>query len=116
MKTRFDAYFLQKEEPVRGCLLALKKIILDFDSNLTPEWKYGMPAFYWKGKPFCYLWTDKKTEMPYVLFVDGNQLDHPLLEAGSRAKMKVFYVDASTDIPLEVLHELLAAAVRLKQK
>jgi uncharacterized protein YdhG (YjbR/CyaY superfamily) len=51
-----DQYFLQKEEPIKSCLLALREHILRFHPNLTEEWKYGMPMCYYHGKMFCYLW------------------------------------------------------------
>ena len=36
-----DNYFLQQEEPVKSCLLALRKLILSFDNNIIESWKYG---------------------------------------------------------------------------
>ena len=40
-----DRFYEQQEEPVKSCLLALKKIILEQDKNISAEWKYGMPFF-----------------------------------------------------------------------
>ena len=47
---------------------------------------------------FCYLWTDKKTNDPYLLFVEGQYLDHPKLETGTRKRMKIFRVNPKEDI------------------
>jgi hypothetical protein len=49
-----------------------------------------------------------------VLFVDGNKMDHPELESGDRARMKIFRVDANADIPIKTLHELLELAIELQ--
>jgi len=55
-----DDFYLQKEEPVKSCLIFLRNYILNYDSNITEAWKYKMPFFCYKGKMFCYLWVHKK--------------------------------------------------------
>jgi hypothetical protein len=40
-----DRFYLQKEEPVKSCLIALREIILKQDREITVAWKYGMPFF-----------------------------------------------------------------------
>ena len=55
-----DNYFLQKDEPVKGCLLFLRDHILAYDKGITEAWKYRMPFYCYKGKMFCYLWTHKR--------------------------------------------------------
>jgi hypothetical protein len=68
----FDRFYLQKEEPVKSCLIALREIILKQDREITVAWKYGMPFFCYKGKMFCYLWVHKTIQKPYIGFVEGN--------------------------------------------
>src|SRR5688572_30705254 len=109
----FISFYLSQEEPNRSCLLPLRGIILQQDAAVTETRKYGMPCFCYGKKIFCYLWTDKKTGHPYILFVDGKYLDHPLLEAGDRSRMKVFRVDPNTDLPLSFLQSLLQKALEL---
>ncbi|HRX98386.1 MAG TPA: DUF1801 domain-containing protein, partial [Bacteroidales bacterium] len=75
--------------------------------------KYGMPCFTYNKKMFCYLWTDKKTKEPYLLMVEGKQLDHPLLETGNRARMKILRVDPNKDIPVELIEEIIGRALIL---
>ena len=75
--------------------------------------KYGMPCFCVGKKAFCYLWIDKKTEEPYVLFVDGNRLNHPHLEKGSRARMKIYRIDKKADINIVELNGILSEAISL---
>lgn len=113
MKQELEQYYLNKEEPVKGCLLALRKLIMQQDANITETRKYGMPCFCYYKKMFCYLWTDKKTGEPYILFVEGTHLEYPELETGSRARMKIFRVNPDKDIPLAVVTRLLQAALNL---
>ena len=74
-----DNYYLQKQEPIRSCLQALRHLILAYHTEINEVWKYGMPGFTYKGKMFCYLWVDKKRNQPYINMVDGNLLNHAQL-------------------------------------
>lgn len=106
-------FYLSKEEPNKSCLLALRDIILKQDKNITATVKYGMPCFCYKNKMFCYLWIDKKTEEPYLLFVEGKHINHQKLEAGNRSRMKVFSVNPTKDIPIKTIELLLNKALDL---
>lgn len=108
-----DNYYLNKEEPNKSCLLALRKVILKQDDNITETRKWGMPCFCYKKKMFCYLWTDKKTEEPYLLMVEGKHLNHPELEEGSRSRMKIFRVNPNKDLPIDFIELLLNDALDL---
>ncbi len=107
-----EDFYLAKPEPVRGCLLALRDVILEMES-VSETVKYGMPCFCKGKKAFVYLWTDKKSGAPYLLFVEGRQMDHPMLEQGDRARMKILRIDPNEDLPLEVLRDLLQEAMQL---
>lgn len=109
----FDQFFLQQPEPNKSCLLALKAIVLHQHPEMTTAWKYGMPFFYFKGQMFCYLWVHKKTGQPYLGFVEGKHLHHPLLIQEKRARMKIMLFDAEADLPLETITSLLQAAIVL---
>ncbi|MBK7681825.1 MAG: DUF1801 domain-containing protein [Bacteroidetes bacterium] len=106
-------FYLNKEEPNKSCLLALRSIILDQDINISETQKYGMPCFCYKKKMFCYLWTDKKTDEPYLLLVEGKLLDHPKLEQGDRSRMKIFRVNPNKDIPIKTIESILQKALDL---
>ncbi|MGB5436556.1 MAG: DUF1801 domain-containing protein [Maribacter sp.] len=108
-----DAFYLGKDEPNKGCLLALRDIILTEDYNLSETKKYGMPCFCYRNKMCCYLWVDKKTDEPYILFVEGAYLNHPGLEIGKRSRMKIFKVDPNKDLPKTTIHWILKKAVDL---
>ncbi|WP_299430353.1 DUF1801 domain-containing protein [uncultured Maribacter sp.] len=115
MKKSEDFYF-NKQEPNKSCLLALRDIILKQSENITETTKYGMPCFCYHNKMFVYLWVDKKSTEPYILFVDGDKLIHSDLEIGKRAKMKIFRVNPTKDIAIEKLNLLLQMAIDLREK
>lgn len=113
MINNINDYYLNMKEPGKSCLLALRTIILKKDKNVSETQKYGMPCFCYKRKMFCYLWTDKKTDEPYILFVEGRHLDHPKLETGDRSRMKIFRIDPGKDLPIRTIELLLNKALKL---
>ena len=116
MTSELDLFYLKQEEQIRDCLLALKTVILNFNKEITPEFKYKLPFFYYKGKPLCYLWLHKKYKQPYIGFVDGGLINHPSLLQEKRARMKILLVDQHSDLPLETIHKLLSHALPLCKK
>lgn len=111
MRSEIDNFYLQKEEPVKSCLMALRTIILAYNKTITEAWKYRMPFFCYKGKMLCYLWIDKMTNQPYIGIVEGNKMEHPALEQGNRARMKIMYIDPEQDIPVETIVVILDMAI-----
>ena len=107
------SYYLSKEEPAKSCLLALRDIILSQDKNLVETTKYGMPCFCYKKKAFCYLWTDKITDGPYILMVEGKRLTHPLLEQGNRSRMKILRVPAGKNLNVKLIRSVLNEGLTL---
>lgn len=113
MTSDLDLFYLKQEEQIRDCLLALKMIILNFDKEIKPEWKYKLPFFYYRGKPLCYFWIHKKYKQPYIGFVDGGLMDHPSLLQEKRSRMKILLIDQSSDLPLTTVHTILTQALQL---
>lgn len=111
MLTEIDHFYLDKEEPLQGTLLALREIILALDADISPAWKYRLPFFLYKGKMFCYLWIDKKTKEPYIGIVEGNRIEHPALEQGNRSRMKILRVESNKDIPKKTIELILNIAL-----
>lgn len=109
-------YYLDKEEPQKSCLLALRSIILKKDENVCETVKYGMPCFCYKKKMFCYLWTDSKTEEPYILMVEGKYLNYPELKQENRSRMKIFKVNPNEDLPIQTIELILNDALDLYRK
>ena len=113
MTPELNNYYLNKEEPTKSCLLALRTIILNQDRYVTETRKYGMPCFCYMKKMFCYLWTDKKTDEPYILMVEGKHLNHPQLEKGARSRMKIIRVNPNKDLDLKTIESILKNALDL---
>lgn len=105
-----EEFYSKRPEPLKGCLLYLKDVILNFDANISEEWKYGLPFFYFKGKMFCYFWIDKKTGYPYIGFMKGKFMEHPALILGDRKQVKTFQINPAEDIPIETIKLLLNMA------
>ena len=115
MLSAIDNFYLEKEEPVKSCLLALKEIILSQHKNMTTAWKYKLPFFCFHGKMFCYLWVQKKSKLPYIGFVDGQKIKHPQLMNEKRARMAIMLIDPTIDLPLSVIEEVIQEAIRLRK-
>lgn len=113
MSDHLDNYYLTKNEPNKSCLLALRSIICKQDKDISETRKWGMPCFCYRNKMFCYLWTDKNTDEPYILFVEGKHLNHPKLEEGNRSRMKILSINPSKDLPIKTIETLLQEALDL---
>jgi uncharacterized protein DUF1801 len=109
-------FYMTKEEPNKSCLLTLRSIILKQALNINETQKYGMPCFCYGKKMFCYLWTDKKTNDPYILFVEGKYLTHSKLEEGDRSRMKIFRVNPNKNLPIKSIESILQKALDLYRK
>ena len=72
-----------------------------------------MPCFCYKKKVVCYLWTDKKTNEPYILMVEGKLLFHHKLEVGERSRMKILRVNPNKNLPLKTIETILQNALKL---
>lgn len=107
-------FYLNQVETNRSCFLAFRDIILKQHETIHETRKYGMPCFCFIGKPMCYLWTDKKTNATYILFVDGNRLEHPSLESGNLTKMKVLRIEPKKDQTIKELKRILSKALKLR--
>jgi hypothetical protein len=108
-----DNFYLNREEPNKSCLLAMRDRVLNYDKNITETRKYGMPCFCFKNKMFCYLWVDKKSQEPYFLMVEGNYLDHPDLESGNRSRMKILKINPNKDLPIASIDFIMKQALDL---
>ncbi len=112
MLSELDNFYLNLEEPQKGCFLALRDFILTLSQDITPEWKYKLPFFYFKGKMFCYLWMDKKTKEPYIGIAKANLLNFLYLEQGDRKRMKILRIPPNQDLPVREIKECLTEAMK----
>lgn len=110
-----DQYFLQRPEPEKSCLLALRSYILQFDVHLQEAWKYRMPFFCYDQKMCCYLWTHKKYGQPYLGLVEGKLIHHPDLLPEKRARMKILLFDPEADLPMDTINDVLSQMIKIYQ-
>ncbi len=110
---KIDEFYDDQEEPVKGCLLALKEIILNYNSELESRWYYRLPCFMYQNQIFCYLWIDKKSQFPYIAIGKGVKIDHPDLIQGNRTFTKLLMIDPNKDIPIIKIHHIFDLAMKL---
>lgn len=103
-----DSFFLNQPEPQRGCLMALRDLILNYNDQIEAAWKYRLPTFLYRGKMLCYLWKDKKTQEPYMGLMGSKDIEHPRLEIGNRKWVKIWRVPPNQDIDDEELYQFLS--------
>ena len=103
-----DNFFLVQQELDKGCYLALRDIIKDWNPKISEHWKYSLPFYYYEGKPFCYLYKNKTSQYPYIGLVKGDGISHSMVFQGNRKKMKVLPVNPDEDIPKELIYEVFA--------
>lgn len=108
-----DNFYLDKKEPVKSCLIALKTIISNYSTGFVPMWKYRLPCFMYKNQIFCYLWIDKKSQHPYIAIGKGVQLKHPDLIIGDRTFTALLMIDPEKDIPVNKIHHIFDMAMKL---
>lgn len=111
--TDLDTFYFDKEEPVKGCLLALKNIIVQYNPEFKEKWYYRLPCFMYKNKIFCYLWIDKKTQFPYIAIGKGVRLEHPDLIQGKRTFVKLLMINPQEDIPIKKIYDIFDMAMKL---
>jgi len=55
-----EGYILNQQEPFKSILLQLQILIEAAVPDLELQYKWKIPYFYYKNKPFCYLNATKK--------------------------------------------------------
>ena len=110
-----EEFYFKVDEPYKSLFLALREIFLSWDKEMAECLKYGSPCFTYRGKILCYHWKDKKGQA-YVLFNNGKQLSHPLLEFKGRKSMQSVDIDPNEDIPVDALTEIFYQAKAIIDK
>ncbi len=111
MLSELDKFYLQQEEPMRGCLLAMKALILKHNNEITNVWKYRLPFFCYQDKMLCYIWFHKKFKKPYLGFYNGFLIDDEELLTEKRSRIKIFLFDENEDLPIEKINRILTQAL-----
>ena len=108
-----DRFYFDQKEPIKSCLLALKSVILNYNTEFESKWYYRLPCFMYKNQIFCYLWVDKKSQFPYIAIGKGVKIEHPDLIQEKRTFTKLLMIDPNNDIPIEKIHMLFDMAMEL---
>lgn len=111
MLREIDTFYLEQTEPNRSFMLGLRDYIRTYHEEITEEWKWKLPFFYYKGKPFCYVWKVQKTQQPYLCIAKSHLFEHFQLIQGNRKKMKALYFDVTKDIPVNLIDEIFQLAM-----
>nr|WP_294775571.1 DUF1801 domain-containing protein [uncultured Flavobacterium sp.] len=69
-----ELYILNQPEKYRNILLHVIAVIEQALPEATLEFKWGIPYFYYKKKPFCYLNASHKHQFVDVGFAKGFEL------------------------------------------
>lgn len=69
-----ELYILNQPEKYRSILLHIIAVVNHTLPEATLEYKWGIPYFYYKQKPFCYLNASHKHQFVDVGFAKGFQL------------------------------------------
>lgn len=111
--SNIDDFFEKQEAPNKEVFLFLRKLIINFHTDITLHKKWGLPYFYYQGKPLCYLWKDKKTNEPYISFAKGPLLNNPALIQGDRKVFKILPINPNKDINIQLIKEILEEAIKI---
>ena len=110
-----ENYILQQPEPYRSMLLHLQFII----ENAIPEvellYKYKIPFYYYKKRPFCFLNASHKNQFVDLCFDRGNQITihQDQLVTEKRKKMASLRYKSLEQINDEVLIEVTKNVIPL---
>lgn len=114
MEDLLNNYYLKQPEPIQGCLLALKDIILSVDPHINKQRKFQIPFFYYKDKKLAFLWVTRKKIM--LGFIEDKSI-YPKQEGIKlKDRMETMYIDPNADIPVKLIIKNLKKLVKLYDK
>jgi hypothetical protein len=114
MNAQLAQYYAKQQEPIQGCLLALKDIILAVNPHITHQRKYQIPFFYYKDKKLSYLWVTKKKLL--LGFVEDKKCQPPSLDTKSKDKFESILINPNADLPIVLIRQKLQYVINLYDK
>ncbi len=110
-----EKYILEQPEPYREMLLYLQTVVESTLPKLELKYKYKIPFYYYKGKPFCYFNASHKKKFVDVGFWKGNQIQvcHEHLVSENRKMMVSLRYFSIADVNEAVLVPVLENAIKL---
>lgn len=110
-----EHYIIKQPEPYKEILLYLQLKIEQAIPNLELKYKYRLPFYYLKGKPFCYFNASHKKQYVDIGFCKGQlvQVHQEHLVTEKRKKMCSLRYKSFTDINDTVLEDVLKFTQKL---
>jgi len=116
-----ENYILKQKEPFQAIFLFVREIILKTLPEMEEKFKYGLPFYYYKNKPFCFFNVSKsntelkrKESFADIVFVKGFELkgfDKQLIAGNKRTLMKsIPYFSLEEVDPIQLKKILLQAS------
>lgn len=111
-----ELYILNQPQKYRDILLHIIAVVEHTLPEITLEYKWGIPYFYYNKKPFCYLNASHKHQFVDVGFARGfklkNYQEHLIADNG-RNTIKSLRYHSLDKIDNEVLVEVIKEAKHL---
>lgn len=111
MSAQLEQYYAKQPEPIQGCLLALKDIILAISPYVTHQRKFQIPFFYYNDKKICFLWVTRKKLL--LGFVEDKKIHSPASGEKLKDKFEHLVIDPDADLPLELILEKIGRLIEL---
>lgn len=111
MIAELENYYLKQPEPIQGCLLALRRIILAADNHITEVRKYQVPFFYYKDKGLSFLWVNRKKLL--LGFVTDKAVLPPTPGLKRKDSYEMIQIDPNQDIPLQMIRKHLKLQMKM---
>lgn len=111
-----DLYILNQPDKYRDILLHIVSVIENTIPEVTLEYKWTVPYFYYKKKPLCYLNASHKHHFVDVGFAKGFQLkqnQQHLVADNGRNTVKSLRYYSLDEVDNEVLISVLKEAIIL---
>ncbi len=109
-----EQYIINQPEPYRSVLLHLQVIVESSIPEIELLYKYRIPFYYYKKRPFCFLNASHKKQFVDICFVRGNKITihQDLLVTEKRKKMSSLrykWIEEINDVVLiEVIKNVLS--------
>lgn len=111
-----DLYILNQPDKYRDILLHIVSVIENTIPEVTLEYKWTVPYFYYKKKPLCYLNASHKHHFVDIGFAKGFQLkqnQQHLVADNGRNTVKSLRYYSLDEVDNEVLISVLKEAIIL---
>jgi hypothetical protein len=111
MNRELENYYLKQPEPIQGCLLALKSIILSVNKEVSHRRSFQIPFFYYKEKKLAFLWVNRK-QLLLGIVTDSSLFER---QKGTRRKnqFETIVIDPNEDIPVKEIIKRLQGQIKL---